>query len=330
MTTSAGLPVANGSATVAGLTAVVEPHRIAVVAMPGVLTLDMGIPLHAFDFEPYDVTVCGEGPVEDFQTHTLLTPPAGLEAIDVADTVIVPGYLPIAVPPSDEVVDRLQAAFERGARIASICVGAFALAYAGLLDGRRATTHWQFIDELSAEFPAIDIRRDVLYIADERVCTSAGVASGIDLCLEMIRTDYGAVAANQRGRVLVAAPHRSGDQRQFIEYFAPRPRSDLVGSTRGWILSRLHEPLTLTDMAAQANMSTRNFSRRFMTETGMTPSKWLQAARIDYARELLEASDESIDRIGRLSGLGTSANFRRLFAQHVGVMPSEYRRMYRG
>lgn len=330
MTTSAALPVANDSAKTAGTVAIDNPHRIAVVAMPGVLTLDMGIPMHAFDFEAYDVTVCGEGPVEDFQTHMLMTPPAGLEAIDDADTVIVPGYLPIAVPPTDKVIDRLQTAFERGARVASICVGAFALGYAGLLDGRRATTHWQFIDELSTEFPAIDIRRDVLYVADDRVCTSAGVASGIDLCLEMIRTDFGAVTANQRGRVLVAAPHRSGDQRQFIEYFAPRPRGDLVASTRNWILSRLRDPLTLTDMATQANMSTRNFSRRFTAETGMTPSKWLQAARIDYARELLEASDEGIDRIGRMSGLGTSANFRRLFAQHVGVMPSEYRRMYRG
>ena len=305
------------------------PHRIAVVAMPGVLTLDFGIPLHAFDFEAYDVTVCGEGPVEDYQTRTTMTPPAGLEAIDTADTVIVPGYLPITEPPSDKVVERLRDAFERGARVASICVGAFALAHAGLLDGRRATTHWQYVDQLAREFPAVDVRRDVLYIAEDRVCTSAGVASGIDLCLEMIRTDYGTTLANQRGRVLVAAPHRSGDQRQFIEYFAPRPRGEFVAATRSWILDRLQEPITLADMAAQANMSTRNFSRRFIAETGLTPSKWLQAARIDRARELLETSDESIDRIGRMAGLGTSANFRRIFAQHVGVMPSEYRKMYR-
>jgi len=305
------------------------PHRIAVVAMPGVLTLDLGIPLHAFDFEAYDVTVCGEGPVEDYQTRTTMTPPADLEAIDTADTVIVPGYLPITEPPSDKVVERLRNAFDRGARVASICVGAFALAHAGLLNERRATTHWQYVDQMAQEFPAIDVRRDVLYIAEDRVCTSAGVASGIDLCLEMIRTDYGTTPANQRGRVLVAAPHRSGDQRQFIEYFAPRPRGEFVAATRAWILHRLQEPVTLADMAAQANMSTRNFSRRFIAETGLTPSKWLQAARIDRARELLETSDESIDRIGRMAGLGTSANFRRIFAQHVGIMPSAYRKMYR-
>jgi transcriptional regulator GlxA family with amidase domain len=312
------------------MTKAADPHRIAVVAMPGVLTLDFGIPLHAFDFEAYSVTVCGEGPVEDFQGHTVMTPPAPLDVIDSADTVIVPGYLPVSIPPSEQVIDRLQSAFARGARVASICVGAFALGHAGLLDRHRATTHWQFIDSLATQFPLVDVRRDVLYVAEERVCTSAGVASGIDLCLEMIRTDYGAAVANQRGRVLVAAPHRNGDQRPFIEYFAPRPRGDLVSSTRAWILGCLQQSLTLTDMAAHANMSTRNFSRRFIAETGMTPAKWLQAARIDRARELLEASDESIERIGRLAGLGTAANFRRIFVQHVGIMPSEYRRMYRG
>jgi transcriptional regulator GlxA family with amidase domain len=307
-----------------------DPHRVAVVAMPGVLTLDFGIPLHAFDFESYQVTVCGEGPVVESQSHTVMTPPAGLEAVDATDTVVVPGYMPPTDRPSDEFVDRLQGAFARGARVASICVGAFALGYAGLLDQRRATTHWLWLDRLSAEFPAADVRRDVLYIAEDRVCTSAGVASGIDLCLEMIRNDCGAAVANKRGRMLVAAPRRNGDQRQFIEYFAPRPRTDLVASTRGWILSRLQDSVTLKEMAAHANMSTRNFSRRFIAETGLTPIKWLQAARIDRARELLESSDESIDRIGRMSGLGTPANFRRIFAQNVGIMASEYRRMYRG
>jgi transcriptional regulator GlxA family with amidase domain len=307
-----------------------DPHRVAVVAMPGVLTLDFGIPLHAFDFDAYAVTVCGEGPVRDSQGHTTMTPPAGLEAIDAADTIVVPGYLPIDVPPSPAFVEHVRRAFDRGARVASICVGAFALAYAGLLDHRRATTHWQYVDLLAARFPDVDVRRDVLYVADHRVCTSAGVASGIDLCLEMIRSDCGAAVANQRGRVLVAAPHRSGDQRQFIEYFAPRPRTDLVASTRGWILSRLQESVSLDDMAAHANMSTRNFTRRFTAETGMTPARWLQAARVDHARELLEASDESVDRVGRLAGLGTPANFRRIFIRHVGVTPGAYRRTYRG
>jgi transcriptional regulator GlxA family with amidase domain len=259
-----------------------------------------------------------------------MTPPAGLEAIDSADTVIVPGYLPVEPPPSAAVMDRLQAAYDRGARMASICVGAFALGHAGLLDRRCATTHWQFLDALADVAPEADLRRDVLYIAEDRVCTSAGVASGIDLCLEMIRTDYGAAAANQRGRVLVAAPHRSGDQRQFIEYFTPQRRGSHVAPIRAWMLAHLQDPITLADMAKQANMSTRNFSRRFIAETGLTPNKWLQAARIDHARELLETSNERVDVIGHLSGLGTAANFRRIFVQHVGITPGQYRRMYRG
>jgi transcriptional regulator GlxA family with amidase domain len=307
---------------------IARPHRIAVIAPPGLLPLDFGIPVHAFDFESYEVTVCGEGPVEDAQGHTTIVPPADLNAAELADTVIVPGYFPVARRPSQALIDQLRNAHARGARVASICVGAFALGYAGLLDNRQATTHWMHLDTLAAAFPNARVRSDVLYITDDRVCTSAGVASGIDLCLNLIRTDFGAAVANQRGRALVAAPHRSGDQRQFVEYFAPELGTDAVAATRDWLLSRLDESVTLAEMAAHANMSTRNFSRRFNAATGMAPLKWLQAARIDRARMLLETSAMSIEKVARACGLGTPANFRRIFAHHVGISPLDYRQLY--
>lgn len=298
--------------------------------MPGLMTLDFGIPVHAFDFDSYQVTVCGEGAVEDAQAHMIINPPAGLGALDVADTVIVPGYMPPIGRPSQAVIDGLQGAFKRGARVASICVGAFALGYAGLLAGRQATTHWLHLDTLAAEFPDTEVRRDVLFVADGQVHTSAGVASGIDLCLDMIRADHGSAVANQRGRILVAAPHRSGDQRQFIEHFVPQSRGSSVASTRTWTLSHLDKPLTLADMSAHAHMSTRNFSRRFIAETGIPAKKWLQAARVDRACELLETTEHNIEHVARRSGLGTPANFRRVFTQYVGVAPHDYRKLYRG
>ena len=304
-------------------------HQIAVVALPGMLALDFGIPVHAFDFDPYQVVVCGEGPVEDGQTHAIVSPPSGLDVLETADTVIVPGYFSPGDCPSAPVIEGIRGAFDRGARIASICIGAFALGYAGLLDGRQATTHWVHLDQLAATFPAAHVRRDVLYVSDGQVHTSVGVASGIDLCLAMIRADQGATVANQRGRMLVAAPHRSGDQRQFIEHFTPPSRADTVSSTRTWLQNHLDQPLTLVDMASHANMSIRNFSRRFFAETGVTPKKWMQAVRIDRACEQLEMTDYNVERVAHEVGLGTPANFRRVFFQYVGVTPHDYRRLYR-
>lgn len=304
-------------------------HRVAVVAMPGLLPLDFGIPLHAFDFSPYEVSVCGEGSAAEPQGGSLIIPSVGLTAVEDADTVIVPGYRPPTERPSKEVVAALCNAHDRGARIASICTGAFALGYAGLLDHREATTHWMYLDTFTEEFPDVVVRSDVLYLEDGQVCTSAGVASGIDLCLQMIRSDLGATVANQRGRMLVAAPHRTGDQRQFVEHFLPRSRGSLVAATRSWSLAHLSEPLTLASMAKHANMSTRNFSRRFIAETGTPPMRWLRAARVDRARELLESADQNIEQIARQVGLGTRANFRRIFTDFVGIGPKEYRQMYR-
>ncbi|WP_197746655.1 GlxA family transcriptional regulator [Mycobacterium saskatchewanense] len=304
-------------------------HEVAVVAMPGVLSFELGIAIHVFDFDAYAVTVCGEGTVQDGQSRVAISPPAGLEAIAEADTVIVPGSFPAAARPSPALISALQEAHGNGARIASICLGSFALGYAGLLDHRQSTTHWLHLDTLAQRFPGTEVCRDVLYVRDGSVCTSAGVASGIDLCLDMIRSDLGAAEANQRGRILVAAPHRSGDQRQFVQHFVPPVRGDSMSSTRDWLLAHLHAPLTLEDIARHANMSTRNFSRRFFAETGVSPMKWLQTARIDHARELLESTDLTVEQVARRSGLGTVANFRRIFTRQVSVLPRDYRQLYR-
>jgi AraC family transcriptional regulator, transcriptional activator FtrA len=305
------------------------PHRVVVIAMPGLGPLDFGIALYSFGFAPYELVVCGEGPVEEVLAKSVVVPSAGLEALETADTVIVPGHSPATRRPSDNVIAGLRGARARGARIASISTGTFTLGYAGLLDGHQATTHWMHLESLAETFPKADIRQDVLYVVSGQLYTSAGAASGIDMFLKMVRSDLGAAVANQRRRRLVAPPPRSGDQQQFYETFVPHPDEEPVLATRAWSLARLDEPLTLAQLAARANMSTRNFSRRFVAEIGETPMKWLRNARIDYACELLESTDQNISDVARRCGLGTRANFGRIFAQYVGVHPSEYRVMHR-
>jgi transcriptional regulator GlxA family with amidase domain len=303
-------------------------HQVAVLALPGLLALDFGIPVHAFgnwDGGPYAVTVCTEipGPLRVEGAPALLIE-HGLEALAAADTIVVPGQAH-PVPPSERVRAALAAAAARGARMVSICTGAFVLAAAGLLDGRRATTHWQQTAALARDYPAVTVDPHVLYVDEGNVLTSAGVAAGIDLCLHIIRTDAGAVAANQRARALVAAPHRTGGQAQYIDRPALSQRTGALDELRAWALRHLTEPLTVDRMARRACLSRRTLIRRFHDETGLPPMGWLLNARIDRARELLEASDEPMEIVARLSGLGTPANMRTLFKRHTGVPPSTYR-----
>ncbi len=277
----------------------------------------------------YEVMLCGRaaGPVETehgWPVHA----PFGLAAVAAADTVIVPAFRGFLDGTPEDVRDALRLAHSAGARIASICTGAFALADAGLLDGRRATTHWQYADELARRHPAADVDPDVLYVDAGDILTSAGVASGLDLCLHLLRHDRGVAAANEIARGVVAAPHRDGGQAQFIRR-APSPASrGHLGATRDWALHRLAEPLTVADFARHARLPVRTFERRFTAETGSTPIRWLNAARIDRARELLETTDVGIDRISELCGLGTSANFRQHFRRALGTSPREYRRAF--
>jgi transcriptional regulator GlxA family with amidase domain len=307
-------------------------HHVVVLALPGVLALDYGIPAQVFGSwveGPYRLTVCGQAAGKvPFDVGPALWVEHGLEALAEADTVIVPGLAHEDVP-AREVREALAAAAERGARMVSICSGAFVLAAAGLLDGRRATTHWTKTDELARRHPEVTVERDVLYVDEGDVLTSAGVAAGLDLCLHLIRCDHGAAAANQRARALVTAPHRTGGQAQYIDRAVPAGAGGSLQHLRTWLLGHLEEPQSLDQMARRAGVSRRTLIRRFHEETGRPPAGWLLDARLTRARELLETCDASMETVARLSGLGTPANLRILFHRHIGAAPSAYRAAFR-
>ncbi|MBB4684514.1 GlxA family transcriptional regulator [Amycolatopsis jiangsuensis] len=306
-------------------------HRIAILALDGVMPLDLAIPAQIFSSRPetpYETTVCTFGA----KTHTAggfaVVAEGSLEQVRSADTVIVPGSEPPGLPP-EAMLAALAEAHEQGTRIVSICTGAFALAAAGVLDGLRATTHWQYIDEFEREFPAVSVDRDVLYVDEGDVLTSAGVCCGIDLCLHIVRRDLGAVAANRIGRGLVAAPHREGGQAQYVPAPVPAAGDASLSDTREWALHRLGEQLTLRQLARHAGLSQRTLIRRFAEETGTTPLRWLLDARLGRARELLETTDQPIDRVARECGLGTAANLRLHFRRALDTTPTAYRRTFR-
>ena len=305
-------------------------HRVVAVALPEVVAFDLTIPAQVFghrdERERYSFTVAAEqaGPVPSttgFAVHA----PHGLEALATADTVIVPGY----APPSPPVREALRSAARRGARVVSVCTGAFALAAAGLLDGLRPTTHWRDAGELAARHPDVDVDPDVLYVDAGAVMTSAGVAAGIDLCLHLVRTDHGEQAAAGVARRMVVAPHREGGQAQFLRRPLP-PSGTGVATTCAWALERLEQPLTVADLARHAGWAPRTFARRFAVETGTTPLRWLAAQRVLEARRLLEATDLPVDRVAARCGLGTAANLRLHLARDADTTPTAYRRVYRG
>ncbi|WP_093803373.1 helix-turn-helix domain-containing protein [Streptomyces sp. Wb2n-11] len=280
----------------------------------------------------YDLRLCGtrrSAPRTGFSLST----PHGLDALTGADTVIVPSVPDPCVedgqdvPP--ELVDALRAAAGAGARVVSLCTGAFALAAAGLLDGRRATAHWQHTAALAERYPKVLVDDSVLYTDDGNVLTSAGAAAGLDLCLHLVRRDFGARVAGQLARRLVVPAHRTGGQAQFIDHPVPETDDDNLGPALQWAAARLHEPLTVDDMARRARMSPRTFYHRLQASTGTTPLQWLLGRRLAHAQSLLESTDLPIDRIGEESGLGTAANLRRHFTRQVGVSPSDYRRSFR-
>jgi transcriptional regulator GlxA family with amidase domain len=305
-------------------------HRVAILVVDGVLPLDFGIPAQVFldrPWLPYRTTLCAERPQVEVATGYFLVVPGTLADVRRADTVIVPGFIDHGRVFSDDVLDALRQVHRRRRRVVSICTGAFALAAAGLLDGLSATTHWRDIDELAERYPRIAVDHDVLYIDNGQILTSAGVASGIDLCLHIVRRDLGAAVANRLARLLVAAPHRDGGQTQFIE--APVGTTEgSLSRTRSWALDHLGERLSVRDLARHAGVSERTVARRFVEETGSSPLQWLLGARIQRARELIETADLSVDQVARHCGLGTAANLRLHFRRLVGTTPTSYRRAF--
>src|SRR6476659_8276425 len=276
-------------------------HRVVVLALPGVLALELGTAVQVFGRDPhYDLTVCAEGrTVPTPSSGFTISTSAGLGALRRAETVIVPGYEDVDASVSTAVADALRVAHKRGARLVSICSGAFALAAAGLLDGRPATTHWRLAAELQHRYPLINVLPNRLFVDDGDILTSAGVTAGIDLCLHLIRRDQGAAAANTRARALVAPPQRQGGQAQFVERLRPEARGDQLGPLRDWMLANLALPHDLDTLATRAHMSRRTLTRRFREETGVPAMRWLLDARIDRARELLERTTEPVESIGR-------------------------------
>jgi transcriptional regulator GlxA family with amidase domain len=298
--------------------------------LPGVIALEFGTATQVFGRDPhYDLTVCAEGraaPVPG--SGCVINTAAGLEGLERADTVIVPGYEDVDVSVSEAVLDALRVARVRGVRLVSICTGAFALAAAGLLDGRPATTHWRWTHELQARYPAVEVLPNRLFVDDGDILTSAGVTAGIDLCLHLIRRDHGAAAANTRARALVAPPQRQGGQAQYVERLLPEASNHDLGPLRDWMLENLALPHDLDTLAGRAHMSRRTLTRRFREETGLSPMRWLADARIDRARELLETTAEPVENIGRLTGLGAPASVRAAFHRHIGTSPQEYRSLF--
>jgi transcriptional regulator GlxA family with amidase domain len=313
-----------------------RPHRIAALCLDGVVAFDLSVPAEVFSLawakeRPlYEFTACAPEPGNVSTTAGFeIAGAAGLDAVAGADTVIVPGYRAVFEPPPDTALEALRAAAARGARIASICTGAFALAHAGLLDDRRATTHWFAAGELAKRFPAIDVDPDVLYVDEGRILTSAGLSAGIDLCLHLVRADHGELIGSQVARAMVASPHRAGGQAQFIERPLPAtPESGSLEGARAWALDHLTEPLDVPTLAARARVSPRTFARRFVAETGTTPLKWLHAQRVLEARRLLEHTDLSVEQVAARSGFGSAPSLREHFRRATATTPTAYRRTF--
>ncbi|MEV6157550.1 helix-turn-helix domain-containing protein [Nonomuraea sp. NPDC052129] len=308
---------------------------VAVLTAGHLLHFELGVAYEIFGNPPseatkgwYDVLLCGPGPVR--VGPFMVEPDCGLERLAGADTVIVPACADIDDPPPAELVEAVRAAHESGARIASLCTGAFVLGAAGLLDGRRATTHWAHTAELSARHPLAVVDPDVLYTDNGSVLTAAGKAAAVDLCLHLIHLDHGAAVANSVARRLVMPPHRPGGQAQFVAT-PMQVRSDhLLADLFAWVRQRLDQPLTVTDMARKANTSPRNLGRQFRSVAGQTPLQWLLTQRVRRAQEMLEATGESIEAIAVATGMGTATTLRRQFKRIVGVPPDSYRRSFRG
>ncbi|WUI02940.1 DJ-1/PfpI family protein [Spirillospora sp. NBC_00431] len=311
-------------------------HGVVALVRPGQSTFELSFAAQVFGIERtglptrYAFGVCAEdpGPVPTLAGYDMLVTD-GLDALDQADTVVVPGWLPTTDPPSSEVVRALRRAHSRGARVVSICSGAFALAHAGLLDGREATTHWALTDELAQRFPHVRVEPDVLYVDHGDVATSAGAGAGIDLCMHLLRNDQGARYAAHVARTMVMPPHREGGQ---LQYSAPPHPAQIDGTLAPlleWATERLGEPLTVESLAAHEGLSGRTLARRFADQLGTSPGHWLLAQRIAMARDLLESTDLPLDAVARRAGLSSSTNLRRRFLDNLGTTPGAYRRAFR-
>jgi AraC family transcriptional regulator, transcriptional activator FtrA len=312
-------------------------HLVGVAVTADAPIFELAIPCEIFGrYRPglpdlgYDVRICAPpGPPVHVSAGFVPDTPDGYDLLERADTVIVSALRDAREEPPADLVAAVKAAYRNGGRIVSLCSGAFVLAAAGILDGRPATTHWLYADEMARRYPAVRLDPSVLYIDDGDVLTSSGTSAGIDLCLHIVYSDHGAAVANALARRLVAPAHRSGGQAQYIETPAGDGPETSVAPLLDWMRAHLHEPLTITALARHANLAERTLIRQFHATTGSTPIKWLTAQRVLHARRLLEAGTLPVEQVAAASGLGSPANFRRHFTAAVGVPPSAYRRAFR-
>ncbi|GAA2316440.1 helix-turn-helix domain-containing protein [Streptomyces kunmingensis] len=315
-----------------------RPHHVVVIVDEGVNPFEVGVATELFGLPRpelglaaplYELTLCSPAPdIRMNHGFFTLSTAAGLDAVDTADTVIVPGRPDNVVPRTRPVLDAIRRAHARGARIASFCTGAFALAEAGLLDGRRASTHWRWADQFRALHPKVLLEPDVLFVDEGSVLTAAGSASALDLGLYLIRRDHGAEIANSVSRRLVFAAHRDGGQRQFVERPVPQVPDASLAPVLAWAQERLDRPIAVPDLAARAAVSPATLHRRFRAELGTTPLTWLLGERIALACRLIERGEERLDAVARLSGLGSAANLRAHLKRATGLSPSAYRRRF--
>jgi AraC family transcriptional activator FtrA len=314
-------------------------RTVSVLSAPNGSTFEIGMVTAVFgSYVPdltaarYELLICAEnGGVVDLGNGARLTTPHGLDALAGAETVIVPSQHDVTEAPSPELVAALQLAHSRGARVVSTCVGAFTLAAAGLLDGRRATTHWRYADRLQRLYPRVTVDPKPLYIDEGDVLTSAGSAASLDLCLHLVRKDYGAEAANTLARRLVTQPHREGGQAQYIEAPVPAGTDDGgsdIARSMDWALEHLTEPLTVAALARVARMSERSYLRHFARSTGSAPIRWLTAQRVRASLPLLEEGKASVEEVSAAVGFESPVTYRHHFRQIMRTTPTAYRRHF--
>src|SRR5262245_53247070 len=311
-----------------------RPHLVAGVAFDGVVLGDLSTACEVFGLarrkdgrQAYEVRVCSES-VDVESMHVALRVPTRLSALARADTVIVPGINDLDRPLAAAALRSIRRAADRGARVASICTGAFVLAATGVLDGLRATTHWLGAAELGRRHPSIEVDANVLYVDNGRVLTSAGAAAGFDLCIHMVRRDLGADIAASVARLAVMPLERAGGQAQFIEYAPPSEARGAMTPLLTWMERNLSRALPLPIIARQAAMSTRTLSRRFREQVGATPAAWLAHARVRCAQRLLETTDLAVERVAAEAGFGSPAVMREHFRTVVGTSPLSYRQAF--
>ncbi|MCX5198632.1 helix-turn-helix domain-containing protein [Streptomyces sp. NBC_00249] len=314
-------------------------HRVVVLALEGAYPFELSIPAKIFgtaagpDGEPlYEIVTCSlDGrPVTTSSDFTIAVS-HGSEALRTADTLVIPPFTCDADDARDWLpgeLARALAGLPATARVVSICSASYVLAAAGLLDGRRATTHWNQAAHFQRTFPQVEVDADVLFVEDGRVYTAAGVAAGVDLCLHLLRRDHGSEIANRVARLCVVPPWREGGQAQYIERPMPEPDAATTAATRAWALEELHRPLPLAELAEHARMSVRTFCRRFRDEVGMPPGQWLAQRRVDHARRLLETTDLPVDQVAAHAGFGTAVSLRQHLSAAIGVSPTAYRRAF--